>query len=204
VRRLDRYILREILYPAIIGLAALTFVAITRGLGTLLEKIIRISATPGEIWAISATLLPNVLIFTLPMAVLVGILTGFGRLSSDSEMIALRASGFSMRRILVPGLTLDVAAWLINTALTTWIAPEMAAQFSLVKREILLRHLPHRCRTAYSTRTIPISRCTFETSHAMMEMARRQLDDVRDPNQELISFASVAILELTRQTTLSI
>ena len=40
--------------------------------------------------------------------VLVGILTGFGRMSSDSEAIALRASGISMRRILRPVLVLGV------------------------------------------------------------------------------------------------
>ncbi|HLQ76957.1 MAG TPA: LptF/LptG family permease, partial [Terriglobia bacterium] len=102
MRRLDRYILREILYPTLIGLVALTFVAVTRQLGTLLEFIVRQSATPGEVWAVSAAILPNVLTFTLPMAVLVGILTGFGRLSSDSETIAMRAAGVSMRRILGP------------------------------------------------------------------------------------------------------
>ena len=197
MRRLDRYILREILYPSVIGLAALTFVAITRGLGTLLEKIIRISATPAEIWAISATLLPNVLIFTLPMAVLVGILTGFGRLSSDSEMIAMRASGISMRRVLVPVLTLGIAAWLINTALTTWIAPEMAAQFSVVKREILLRHSSLIVQDGIFNEdnpnlTLYVRNITREDGkwHDIM------LDDVRDPNKETILFASTAIPQI--------
>jgi LPS export ABC transporter permease LptG/LPS export ABC transporter permease LptF len=201
VRRLDRYILREILYPAIIGLAALTFVAITRGLGTLLEKIIRISATPGEIWAISATLLPNVLIFTLPMAVLVGILTGFGRLSSDSEMIAMRASGVSMRRILVPVLTLGVAAWLINTALTTWIAPEMAIQFSVVKREILLRHSSLIVQDGVFNEDSPnLTLYVRNISRDDGKWHDIMLDDVRDPNQESILFASTAVPQIDEAT----
>jgi LPS export ABC transporter permease LptG/LPS export ABC transporter permease LptF len=197
VRRLDRYILREILYPAIIGLAALTFVAITRGLGTLLEKIIRLSATPGEIWAISAALLPNVLIFTLPMAVLVGILTGFGRLSSDSEMIALRASGVSMRRILVPVLTLGVAAWLINTAMTTWIAPEMAVQLSRAKREIVLRHSSLVVQDGVFNENSPnLTLYVRNISPNDGKWHDIVLDDVRDPNQELILFASTGVPQI--------
>jgi len=42
------------------------------------------------------------------MAVLVGILTGFGRISSDSEAIAFRASGLSMIRLLLPVMVLGI------------------------------------------------------------------------------------------------
>ena len=49
------------------------------------------------------------------MAVLMGILTGFSRLSSDSEAIAMRASGISMRRILRPVLVFATLAWAINS-----------------------------------------------------------------------------------------
>jgi lipopolysaccharide export system permease protein len=52
------------------------------------------------------------------MAVLVGILTGFGRMSSDSEAIAFRAAGVSMIRLLVPVLALGVLAFATNLAMT--------------------------------------------------------------------------------------
>src|SRR5215467_9822874 len=99
MRILDRYIFREILFPSIIALVALTFVAFlafSREIGWLLELIVRQSATVRDIWAISAAYIPNVLTFTIPMAVLVGILTGFGRISSDSEAIAFRACGICL------------------------------------------------------------------------------------------------------------
>ena len=76
-----------------------------------------------EIWAIVAAFLPAVLTVTLPMAVLMGILTGFSRLSSDSEAIAMRASGISMRRILRPVLVFATLAWAVTLALTVWITP---------------------------------------------------------------------------------
>src|SRR6185436_15535587 len=140
MRILDRYIFKEILFPTLIALVALTFVAFlafSREIGWLLELIIRQSATMRDVWAISAAYVPNVLTFTIPMAVLVGILTGFGRMSSDSEPIAFRAAGVSMTRLLVPVLALGVFAFALNLSMTVWIAPRMAASLRNVRYEFL-------------------------------------------------------------------
>src|ERR1051326_1727185 len=120
MRILDRYIFREIFFPTLIALAALTFVAFlafSREIGWLLELIVRQSATVWDIWSISAAYIPNVLTFTIPMAVLVGILTGFGRMSSDSEVIAFRATGISMVRLMAPVLVLGMLAFAANLAM---------------------------------------------------------------------------------------
>jgi len=61
MKTLDRYIFKEILFPTLIALAALTFVALlafTREIGSLLEVIVRQSATTAEIWAICVAIVP--------------------------------------------------------------------------------------------------------------------------------------------------
>src|SRR5215813_9756629 len=120
---LDRYIFREILTPTLIGLAALTFVFFSQQVGRLLEIMVRQSATVREIGELSLAILPNVLTFTIPMAVLVGILTGFGRMSSDSEAIAFRASGLSMVRLLFPVMLLGVIGCGASLAINASVAP---------------------------------------------------------------------------------
>ncbi len=124
---LDRYIFRETLTPTLIGLSALTFVFFSQQLGRLLESLVRQSATLREFGQLSLAIIPALLTFTIPMAVLVGILTGFGRMSSDSEAIAFRAAGVSMLRLLRPVLLLAGLAWLVTLALTLWVAPRSAA-----------------------------------------------------------------------------
>src|SRR5215470_5023792 len=144
MRILDRYIFREILFPSLIALVALTFVAFlafSREIGWLLELIIRQSASVRDIWTLSAAYIPNVLTFTIPMAVLVGILTGFGRMSSDSEPIAFRAAGLSMVRLLVPVLGLGMLAFLLNLVMTVWVAPQMAAHLRNVRYEFLAKQV---------------------------------------------------------------
>src|SRR5438034_6446327 len=143
-RILDRYIFKEILFPFLIALVALTFVAFlafSREIGWLLELIVRQSATTSEIWALSVAILPNVLTFTIPMAVLVGILTGFGRMSSDSEAIAFRAAGVSMKRLLFPVMIVGVMAWAANLGLTVWIAPRTAAHLRDLKYDIAVKQV---------------------------------------------------------------
>src|SRR5947207_7448610 len=103
--------------------------------------IVRQSATMREIWSISVAILPNVLTFTIPMAVLVGILTGFGRISSDSEAIAFRASGLSMIRLLVPVMTLGVIACAANLFVNVWAAPRTAARLRELRYQILAKEV---------------------------------------------------------------
>src|SRR5438552_1962701 len=141
---LDLYIFKETLFPSLIALVALTFVAFlafSREIGWLLEMIVRQSATMREIWSISVAILPNVLTFTIPMAVLVGILTGFGRMSSDSETIAFRANGISMTRLLAPVLALGMLAFAANLALTVWIAPQTAARLRDLRYDFLAKQV---------------------------------------------------------------
>src|SRR6516164_6539280 len=141
---LDRYIFKEIFFPFVIALVALTFVAFlafSREIGWLLELIVRQSATTSEIWALSVAILPNVLTFTIPMAVLVGILTGFGRMSSDSEAIAFRATGISIVRLLGPVLLLGSLAFAANFALTVWIAPQTGANLRNLRYEFLAKQV---------------------------------------------------------------
>jgi hypothetical protein len=64
-----------------------------------------------------------VLIFTIPMAVLVGVLIGLGRLSSDSEIVALHASGVSLRRLLLPIGFVAALSALAALLITFWLSP---------------------------------------------------------------------------------
>src|SRR5215469_5048491 len=93
MRIFTRYILREVTSHALLGGALFTFVLFMRDLGHILELVVRDSASLTDVLKIFAYLLPNFLIVTIPMAVLVGILLGLSRLAADSEITAMRASG---------------------------------------------------------------------------------------------------------------
>jgi len=93
MRIFTRYILREVTSYALLGGTLFTFVLFMRDLGKILELVVRESASIGQVLLIFAYTLPSAVTYTIPMAVLVGILLGLSRLASDSEITAMRASG---------------------------------------------------------------------------------------------------------------
>lgn len=156
MNRLDRYIIREIGLPFLVALLILTFMLVARELGVLLELLVRRSATPEELWALVAAIIPGALTFTIPLAVLAGVLSGFGRLSSEGETVALRATGISTAQILRPVLTLAVGAWLANLGLALWVAPATAAQLAELTNTItVMRQLPLEAEPRVFTESLP-------------------------------------------------
>src|SRR3984885_4047509 len=123
MRLLDRYICREVASHTILGLVVFTFVFFVPQLVHLMDLIVRHSGGAGTVTLLFLCTLPPVLIFTIPMAVLVGVLIGLGRLSSDSEIVALHASGVSLRRLLLPIGFIAVLSALFTLLITFWLSP---------------------------------------------------------------------------------
>ncbi len=113
MRTLDRYVLREILPPFLLALLIFTFLLVLPPVMDYLENLLAKGITWGMAARILWTLIPQALGLTIPMALLVGILIGLGRMSGDRESVALLACGVSPYRLLRPiGLlaTLGTAA----------------------------------------------------------------------------------------------
>jgi LPS export ABC transporter permease LptG/LPS export ABC transporter permease LptF len=96
VRILTRYILGEILSHALIGGVIFTFILFMKELPKILEMMVHNSSTFTSLVEVVLLMMPNFFKVTIPMAVLVGVLLGFSRLASDSEIIAMRASGLGI------------------------------------------------------------------------------------------------------------
>jgi len=129
MRRLDRYIAREILSHSLLGLAVFSFVFLVPQLVRLMDLLVRHNTSPGDVLILFLSILPAILTFTLPIAVLVGVLIGLGRLSADSELIAMNAAGLSLRRLLVPVGTLALCATLLTLLCTLLLGPLALRQF---------------------------------------------------------------------------
>ena len=123
MRILDRYVCREVVSDSLLGLVVFSFVFFVPQLVRLMTIIVQHAATTGETATLVLCSLPGVLIFTLPMSMLVGVLIGLGRLSADSEIVALNASGISLRRLLVPIGAIALTATVFTFCITLWIGP---------------------------------------------------------------------------------
>jgi len=123
MRIIDRYICLEILSAAFLGLVICTFVFFVPQLVQMMGLVVRQTGAPWEVVRLFASAFPGVLSFSLPISVLVGVLIGLGRMSADSELIAMNALGMGWRRLLVPISAFAIMACGATLAMTLWLGP---------------------------------------------------------------------------------
>jgi LPS export ABC transporter permease LptG/LPS export ABC transporter permease LptF len=126
VRIFTRYILREITGYALLGGVLFTFILFMRYLLPLMELTVRGVASPLDILRLIGYLLPGFFSFTIPMAVLVGILLGLSRLAADSEVTAMRASGLGVLSFVRIVSIFAVFCWILGLANSLFAAPRAA------------------------------------------------------------------------------
>jgi LPS export ABC transporter permease LptF/LPS export ABC transporter permease LptG len=122
-RLLDRYVLREIVPPFLVGLLLVVFVLLMNQVLLLAELFIDKGVPALEALRILALLLPSILVFALPMAVLMGVLGGLARLCADSEIVALQTLGVGPRRLARPVLAFGLLGLLVTLPLSLMLAP---------------------------------------------------------------------------------
>jgi len=119
-----RYILREISYPFLMILFVMTFVLIMGKLLQLMDLMVNKGVSFYDILKLFFLLFPSFLIFTIPISLLVSILIGLGRLSSDNEITIFKASGVSLYQILYPVAFAACIAFLLTTITTFYLVPQ--------------------------------------------------------------------------------
>jgi LPS export ABC transporter permease LptG/LPS export ABC transporter permease LptF len=123
VRILTRYILGEILSLTLIGCALFTFILFMPQLPRTLEVVVRSSSTWVDVAEVFLFTLPNLFKFTIPMAVLWGVLLGFSRLASDSEIVAMRASGLGIGYFVRVASIVAATGTLLGLGNSLYLAP---------------------------------------------------------------------------------
>ena len=125
LRILDRYIFQEVVFAFLFAICAFTAVFI--GSGTLFRiarYITDYGASFSSVVKIFVYGLPNIIMWTFPMSMLLATLLTFGRLSSSSEITAMKSCGISFGRIAAPaiflGVIVTVCAILFNEHVVPW------------------------------------------------------------------------------------
>jgi LPS export ABC transporter permease LptF/LPS export ABC transporter permease LptG len=136
MRLIDRYICRQVFSHALLGLGIFTFVFFVPQLVRLMDLVVRHPASWSTIGTLFLCTFPAILSFTLPIGVLVGVLIALGRLSADSELIAMSALGMGRRRLLVPVGILAIGATLVTFVMTLWLGPLSVRTFRSIENQL--------------------------------------------------------------------
>ena len=122
-RTLTTYLASEVLPPFFFGLMAFTLMLLIARILKLVELVVNRGVPILQIGKLFALILPTFLETTVPMALLLGVFLGLGRLSSDHEILALKASGVSPVQILLPVGAIALIISMVTLLITTQVRP---------------------------------------------------------------------------------
>jgi lipopolysaccharide export system permease protein len=122
-KTLNFYLTKEILVFFFLGLVVVTFVLVVQNILRVMETSLGAGVGLWDFLKLCYYILPPFVSFSIPMALLVAILIGLGRLSADGEVLALKASGVSLYQILWPAAVISLVAYLVTAAIVIKVEP---------------------------------------------------------------------------------
>jgi lipopolysaccharide export system permease protein len=142
VNRAERYIFRQLFWWTVVIAASLTCVVwLTQSL-RFVEMIINRGASAPIFLYLTLLLLPTFLSLILPIATFTAVMFGYNKMILDSELVVLRASGWSQFQLARPAIILAALFTLVGYILTIFLIPSSYREF---------KGLQFQLRNSYST-----------------------------------------------------
>jgi lipopolysaccharide export system permease protein len=134
--RLNRYVFRQLFWTGILVLVSLTCVVWLIQSLRFVEMIVNrgLSATV-FVW-FTALLVPSFVYVILPIALFIAVLFTYNRLMVDSELVVMRATGMSQRRLAVPATALALLGTLLAYAMSLYVLPASYHRFKEAQFQI--------------------------------------------------------------------
>ena len=200
---LDRYVAREIWPPTGLGLLLFTFILLLDQISNLMKVLVSRGADLATVFRAFAYLLPSIFSVTIPMAFLLGVLLAFGRMASDSEIVALRASGVSPLSLLRPVVSLS----LVTAFLTFYVYAVLGPAANQAYREIIFALIVSRARNDVQPRVfnddlIPGGTMVLYVSDIAAETGQWKdvfIHDTRNPQQPKVILARGGQLTIDKE-----
>ncbi len=139
---ISRYLLQNILPYFVFSWLLLSVILFVQQASRYADIFFSVNIPKKLIWELTLALVPNVVAFTAPMAILIGVIIGLAKMQGDSELTAIRAAGTGNLQIAVPvvalGAALSLFAFFINlkgVPIAAGLVRSIALQTALYKLE---------------------------------------------------------------------
>lgn len=138
---LDRLVLREVLVPLGVGILAILQLLVILQLLQLNEVVFGSAVRLRDLGRLTLALLPHFLVVAVPLAFMLGVQLGVGRLAADRELLAMSAAGFHPLRLFRVPMALACGLAVAVIALTRWAEPWGLLELNRVLNAVIKRNL---------------------------------------------------------------
>ena len=133
---INRYIIKELTIPFASSLFILIFVLLSNFILKNMDKFLGKGLSLGTVLKFLVYNSAWIISLAIPMSILIATLMAFGRLSSDNEITAFKASGISMNKLILPALIFGLIVFSLITPFNLWVLPEMNHNVRKISHEI--------------------------------------------------------------------
>ena len=137
---INRYVLRQIIGPSVLAVTVITVIGVANEIQERVKNLPLGQMTAGDVSRLSLYLLPALIPYVVPITYMMGILLAFGRLAQNNEIVAMKAAGVPVKRIVIPviivGALLSGACFVIQDRIQPWAVTKL---FQLMETELPLR-----------------------------------------------------------------
>ncbi len=141
---MNLYIIKELALPFLFGMGIFTSLGLS--IGAVFELVRKVTDS-GLPWGVAFQVLilrmPEFIVFAFPMSILLATLMAYSRLSSDSELIALRSIGVSIYRLILPAIAFSLCVVAITFFFNNFVAPAANYQASVTLKQALGKTRPN-------------------------------------------------------------
>ncbi len=149
------YLLKELILLFCLSLAVFTFILVISRLGKIADLVINKGVDLTDIFLLIAYSSPPFFTFTLPMAFLLSSVVVLGRLSSENEILALKANGVNLGYLFVPIAMLGLFVFAAGFLNTTFLVSKSSEAFRNTLIEIAKKGISIEDKEGVFNDTIP-------------------------------------------------
>lgn len=131
------YLATEMLAPFFASFIIMNCVFFLVKLIPFLNFVLELNIGASDFIRLFAYLFPNIFLYSIPMAAMMGVTIGFARLSSDSEILAFKASGISMYQILPPVIIVTALIALLTGYFSITLIPRSEVAMKQLTYQLL-------------------------------------------------------------------
>ncbi|MDQ1255978.1 MAG: lipopolysaccharide export system permease protein [Candidatus Hydrogenedentes bacterium] len=140
MKRLNLYVLVQIAIPSLLAVAVIAVIAVATELQDQLRNLPLSHVNVGDMGRLIFYFMPTLISYVVPITYMMGILLAFGRLSQYGEIVAMKAAGIPLKRVVAPvivvGALLSAGSFLLQDRAQPWAIGKVY--------EMVFRELPNR------------------------------------------------------------
>ena len=122
-KTLSFYVIKETIGPFFVGFLVFDFIFLMNAMLRLTELVVNKGVNLVDILKLIFYTMPSFLVFTIPMVLLMAVLTALGRLSGDNEITAMKAAGISLYELLKPIMVLSMICYVLSSLMIIYALP---------------------------------------------------------------------------------